>query len=154
MRVSVPGKDVVSGGGPYLFDGSLETLQVHQSGFIADIFQWQQINTPSVHRCIKSAGAYMSHPSLTVSFPALPYIPHIEWGITSDGYGGAMDFPGRHINSIPGDLNYDLVSLPVAMIPAVDGFQLIATTRNTNKTHGGTTRQGDLYYTVFKRVTT
>lgn len=156
MRVSTPGKDVVSGGGPYLFDGSLETLQIHQSGIITDIFQWQQFNTPSVHRCIKYAGAYASYPEMVIGFPALAYVPHIEWGITSDAYGTAMDFPGRHTNKVSIAVGTGIVNMPVAMVPSTNSFKLIATTKPISAfgDHGGEARQGDLYYTVFKRPTT
>ncbi|MCY0146145.1 hypothetical protein OEG84_25025 [Hoeflea sp. G2-23] len=157
MRVSTAGNDVESDGGPYLFDGSLETLQVHQTGIVTDVFQWQRLSTPEVHRCIKLAGAYTGYPMLEISFPTLGYVPHIEWSITSDALGGAVDFPAHHINTVTGSSSTELVSLPVAMIPYTNKFQIIATTANAqgySLGHGGTPRQGDLYYTVFKRPTT
>tara|TARA_R100000655_G_scaffold3535_2_gene12267 strand:+ start:1629 stop:2141 length:513 start_codon:yes stop_codon:yes gene_type:complete len=156
MRVSTPGKDVLTDGGPYLFDGSLETMNIHQSGIVTDIFQWQQFNTPSVHRCIKPAGAYASYPELVISFPALAYVPHIEWGITSDDFSATMDFPGRHTNKVNIALGTGIINLPVAMIPSTSSFKLIGTTKPISAygDHGGEARQGDLYYTVFKRPTT
>lgn len=155
MRVSTPGRDVVTQGGPYLFDGSLETIQIHASGVIPDIFKWCFISTPQVSRSVDNAGGSDPKPSLTISFPALGYVPHIEWGVTSDVFGGGMDFPGRHVNQLvsgtPGDT---VVSLPIAMIPSASSFTLIATTRNSGLLNGSESRQGDLYYTVFKRPTT
>ena len=154
MRVSAPGRDVLTQSGPYLFDGSLETLQIHASGIISDIFKWCFFSTPQVSRSVDDAGGSDPYPQLVVSFPALPYVPHIEWGITSDAYSGGMDFPGRHVSQLasgsPGDT---VVSLPVAMIPSTSNFTLIATTRSSGLNNGAESRQSDLYYTVFKRPT-
>lgn len=155
MRVSTPGRDVVSGGAPYLFDGALETLQIHASGFVPDIFKWCYLSTPQVSRSIDDAGGSDIRPELVVAFPALGYVPHIEWGITSDALGAAMDFPGRHVSQLVSGSTADTVmTLPVAMIPSTNSFKLIATTRNSGLLNGAEARQSDLYYTVFKRPTT
>lgn len=155
MRVSTPGRDVVTDGGPYLFDGSLETLQIHASGIVPDIFKWCYPSTEFVSRSIDDAGGTEPRPELVISFPALPYIPHIEWGITSDALGGGMDFPGRHVSQLTsGSISDTVVTLPVAMIPSTSSFKLIATTRSSGLLNGGDARQSDLYYTVFKRPTT
>lgn len=154
MRVSTPGRDVLSDGGPYLFDGSLETIQIHASGIVSDVFNWQNISTPQVARAVSGSAGSDPRPELSIGFSALGYVPHIEWGITSDALGGGMDFPGRHVNQLtsgtPGDT---VVTLPVAMIPLSSSFKLIATTRNSGLLNGAESRQGDLYYTVFKRPT-
>ncbi len=156
MRVSTPGKDVESDGAPYLFDGALETLQVHQTGVIYDIFQWRDFGTSRVHRCISYASPSAT-PSIEVTFPDLGYIPHIEWAVTSDAMGSGINFPSNQINYVGGSISSDILSLPATMIPSSDRFKIIATTSGSiskGMNHGGVSRQGDLYYTVFKRVTT
>lgn len=154
MRVSQPGRDVEADGPPYLFDGSLDTLQVHQTGVIADIFEWGNLNTAFVHRKTGVGGGF----GVTVSFPELPYIPHIEWAVTSDSYGGYVEYPATGINTVLGSYSSIITSLPVAMVPTVNSFTIYATTafsaQDYGIQHGGVARQGDLYYTVFKRPTT
>lgn len=155
MRVSTPGRDVLTDGGPYLFDGSLETIQIHSSGIVSDIFNWQNISTPQVARAVSPSAGTDPTPELSIGFSALGYTPHIEWGITSDALGGGMDFPGRHVSQITsGSVADTVVTLPVAMIPSSSGFSLIGTTRNSTLSNGGASRQSDLYYTVFRRPTT
>lgn len=145
MRVSTPGKNVLTGGGPYLFSGELETLQIHASGIVPDIFVWENVGTPGVSRTV----------DITVSFAALGYIPYIEWGVTSDAVSSSMTFPGRHYNEVTsGSISDTILWLSIAMIPTTSSFRLIAVTRNSGLLNGSDARQGDLYYTVFKRATT
>lgn len=157
MRVSTPGKDVELDGAPYAFDGALETMQVHQTGKIEDIFQSQYFGTIDHERCIKLPGPTVFFPEIVVTFPALSYVPHIEWAITSDYYGGAVDFPNRFENKVQpaGDVVF---ALRCGIIASTSSFKLIGTTGRSLSLYefnsGHPNRQGDFYYTVFKRPTT